>query len=240
MAVHDPYQQQAWFDRKVRPWLASAPATHKVLTWGNHDWCGQLCSFRDDSPAHARSTDLQILVDEGTTVPSGGGAGREMSVWATPWSNPFMRWAFMKEPRDLERGLRGDSRRHRRPGVAPTTVRSWRQHFRPRLTSCGARRQPRTARGDRESSTEGRDLWTCSRRLRLATSIRAFRSTTSASSTRATGSSTRRRSSTCRTSEAVWTVAVFRISRCSLILNVPVSSTSTADGIGVSRGYSGR
>ena len=35
MAIHEPYQQQAWFDRNVRPWLASAPATHKVLTWGN-------------------------------------------------------------------------------------------------------------------------------------------------------------------------------------------------------------
>lgn len=103
MAVHDPYQQQAWFDRTVRPWLAATPATHKLLTWGNHDWCGQMCSFRSDTPAHARSTDLQILVDEGTSVPSAGGAGREMSVWATPWSNPFMRWAFMKRPSDLER-----------------------------------------------------------------------------------------------------------------------------------------
>ena len=48
MAVHDPYQQQAWFDRTVRPWLAAASATHKLLTWGNHDWCGQACSFRSD------------------------------------------------------------------------------------------------------------------------------------------------------------------------------------------------
>ena len=88
MAVHDPYQQQAWFDRKVRPWLADAPATHKLLTWGNHDWCGQACSFRSDSPARARSMDLQILVDEGTTtVPCFGGAGGHVSVWATPWSN---------------------------------------------------------------------------------------------------------------------------------------------------------
>src|SRR5712691_2552578 len=49
MAVHDPYQQQAWFDRTVRPWLAATPATHKLLTWGNHDWCGQMCSFRSDT-----------------------------------------------------------------------------------------------------------------------------------------------------------------------------------------------
>jgi hypothetical protein len=102
MAVHDPYQQQAWFDRKVRPWLAEAPATHKLLTWGNHDWCGQLCSFRLDSPRNARTTDLQILVDDGTTVPVAGEAGSDVSVWATPWSNQFMRWAFMKQPRDLE------------------------------------------------------------------------------------------------------------------------------------------
>ena len=103
MAVHDPYQQQAWFDRTVRPWLAATPATHKLLTWGNHDWCGQMCSFGSDTPAHARSTDLQILVDEGTSVPSAAGAGGEISVWATPWSNPFMRWAFMKRPSDLKR-----------------------------------------------------------------------------------------------------------------------------------------
>jgi hypothetical protein len=62
IAVHAPYQQQAWFDRTVRPWLAATPATHKLLTWGNHDWCGQMCSFRSDTPGHARSTDRQILL----------------------------------------------------------------------------------------------------------------------------------------------------------------------------------
>src|SRR5207245_6582596 len=74
---------------------------HKLLTWGNHDWCGQACSFRSDSPEQARSTDLQILVDEGTTVPFRESGGH-VSVWATPWSNRFMYWAFMKKPRDLE------------------------------------------------------------------------------------------------------------------------------------------
>ena len=100
-ASQDPEQQQAWFDRHVRPWLAAAPATHKILTWGNHDWCGQLCTFDSDSPPHARTTDLQILVDDGTTVPNDE-AG-DMTIWATPWSNQFMQWAFMKEPHELER-----------------------------------------------------------------------------------------------------------------------------------------
>lgn len=102
MAVHDPHQQRAWFDREVRPWLTAAPATHTLLTWGNHDWCGQACSFLSDSPAHARSTNLQILVDEATTIPCSDGTKSHVSVWATPWSNRFMRWAFMKKPSELE------------------------------------------------------------------------------------------------------------------------------------------
>jgi 3',5'-cyclic AMP phosphodiesterase CpdA len=103
IAMHQPHLQREWFDREVRPWLAAAPATHKLLTWGNHDWCGQACSFRSDSPANAASTALQILVDEGTMVPHSGGAGGQVSVWATPWSNQFGGWAFMKRPGDLAR-----------------------------------------------------------------------------------------------------------------------------------------
>jgi hypothetical protein len=101
MAAHDPLQQQAWFDGNIRPWLAAAPAVHKVVTWGNHDWCGQVCDFVSDFPQHARSKDFQILVDEGTTVPYPSATGGLMSVWGTPWSNRFGRWAFMKEPRHL-------------------------------------------------------------------------------------------------------------------------------------------
>lgn len=99
LAMHDPDQQKSWFNRKVRPWLAKAPATHKILTWGNHDWCGQACSFRHDSPSEASTTELQILVDDQTCVPEGHSS---VSVWATPWSNQFMNWAFMKPAPDLE------------------------------------------------------------------------------------------------------------------------------------------
>src|SRR5262249_40176008 len=102
-AVRDPQLQQAWFDRNVRPWLTASPAAHKLLTWGNHDWCGQHCSFARDSPAHARTTELPILVEEGTTVNLAGGTGSALSVWATPWSNQFMQWAFMKKPSELAR-----------------------------------------------------------------------------------------------------------------------------------------
>lgn len=98
--MHYPDAQKSWFDRNVRAWLARMPAKHKILTWGNHDWCGQACSFHHDSPAQAATTDLQILVDARTTVTAAD--GRPLSVWATPWSNPFMRWAFMKAPEDLE------------------------------------------------------------------------------------------------------------------------------------------
>jgi len=93
-AMHDFDQQKRWFDRQVRPWLAAVPAAHKILTWGNHDWCGQMCSFRD-----ASTSDLQIIVDAATTVRA---AGDEVTVWATPWSNLFMDWAFMKRPEELE------------------------------------------------------------------------------------------------------------------------------------------
>jgi Icc-related predicted phosphoesterase len=100
LAMHDPDQQKAWFDRHVRPWLARAPATHKVLTWGNHDWCGQACDFSPDLSVEARTTEFRILVDRSTRVPTGGDDS-SITIWATPWSNQFMNWAFMKPPTEL-------------------------------------------------------------------------------------------------------------------------------------------
>src|SRR5438128_460052 len=97
--MHDPDQQKGWFDRTARPWLATAPAAYKILTCGNHDWCGQACGFRRDSPENASAGAVQIVVDELTHVPCDGTA---VSVWATPWSNRFLNWAFMKSPAELE------------------------------------------------------------------------------------------------------------------------------------------
>ena len=98
-----PEQQERWFNREVRPWLAATPASHRILTWGNHDWCGQACDFSGDAPGRASTTTLQILVDDGTSVPQirAGQPDKLLSVWATPWSNQFLRWAFMKKPAAL-------------------------------------------------------------------------------------------------------------------------------------------
>jgi hypothetical protein len=75
--------------------VAKAPATHKILTWGNHDWCGQACHFETGSPEAAEG---QILVDAGTTIPHPGDNSRLISVWASPWSREYGHWAFMKSP----------------------------------------------------------------------------------------------------------------------------------------------
>jgi Icc-related predicted phosphoesterase len=99
-AVHAPDQQAAWFNSTIRPWLANAPATHTILTWGNHDWCGELAEFQSDSPSAAPEAALKIVVDMEVRVPAGTG-GETVSVWATPWSNQFMHWAFMKPPAAL-------------------------------------------------------------------------------------------------------------------------------------------
>ena len=94
-----PELQKAWFDREVRPWLAAAPATHKVLTWGNHDVCGEQCDFAADHPTVADSRMLHILKAEATTIPSGTGG---LTVWASPWCHPCGIWAFIRSREQIE------------------------------------------------------------------------------------------------------------------------------------------
>jgi 3',5'-cyclic AMP phosphodiesterase CpdA len=98
VTAETPRLQQDWFNGEVRPWLAKCPATHKVLTWGNHDWCGETCDFSADAPQRASSTTLQILSDEATTVSV---RGQTITLWASPWSNQFGYWSFMRRPEAL-------------------------------------------------------------------------------------------------------------------------------------------
>ena len=72
-----PDQQARWFDRTIRPWAQDSPATHRILTWGNHDWCGESCDFSTDAPGVAPTATLQIVVDQGTHVPYAASSGEE-------------------------------------------------------------------------------------------------------------------------------------------------------------------
>jgi Icc-related predicted phosphoesterase len=80
-----PEKQALWFSDHVSPWLQKVDAP-QVVTWGNHDWCGQVRAWWPDDP--------RIVVDRVVTV-----AG--LNVWASPWSLPFGDWAFMKDEREL-------------------------------------------------------------------------------------------------------------------------------------------
>ncbi len=100
-AEHHPDRQMAWFDERARPWLAGAPAAHKILTWGNHDWCGQAYPAESGTSTAASPGGLQILVDAAARVPAPGMPGGSVSVWGSPWSLEFGHWAFMKPPDEL-------------------------------------------------------------------------------------------------------------------------------------------
>jgi len=207
---------------RAGPVLAATAATHKLLTWGNHDWCAADVQLPLGHACARPMTDLQILVDEGRVWPIGRWRGsRNVRVGDALVQSGFMRWAFKKQPEPTRAGLRGDPRQASTSWCSPsTTIRVRRQHFQPRLTSCRARRQPRAARGDRESSPKGRicghvhggfgryehqgiPIYNVQRRRRELPARQR-----------------RRRSSTCRRPERMWDHRVFRISRCSLILTL--------------------
>lgn len=96
-AGQDPGRQQAWFDQTARQWLSDARARYQVLTWGNHDWCGEGGRIVSDPGG----TGLHILVDAVAEIPSCRVGGRPISVWASPWTRAFGHWAFMKSPEQL-------------------------------------------------------------------------------------------------------------------------------------------
>jgi hypothetical protein len=107
-ASEAPSLQAEWFDAQVRPWLARAPASRTVLTWGNHDFCGEACDFGADMPGRAAEGAPVLLIDDLIRLslprrPAGGAAEGALTIWGSPWSNQFGGWAFMKRPSDLAR-----------------------------------------------------------------------------------------------------------------------------------------
>lgn len=92
-ARHDPERQWRWFMDVWMPWRRRQPVESCVVTWGNHDYCGE---------QHRRMALIEgpqrtvIACDELVEI-----AG--LRLWLTPWSNTFMKWAFMRDPETLAR-----------------------------------------------------------------------------------------------------------------------------------------
>jgi Icc-related predicted phosphoesterase len=82
-----PELQASWFDATVRSWVQTFKAP-TLVTWGNHDFCGPFC--------RPTSRNLRVVVDAAVTV-----AG--LRIWMTPWSNTFMKWAWMRSAAELAR-----------------------------------------------------------------------------------------------------------------------------------------
>lgn len=96
-AREHPELQAKWIRDVIFPWLEAMPADRAILTWGNHDWCGMSPPDAESLSAHAPD-DVFIVVDAMVSVPDGRST---VWAWASPWSNQFMQWAFMKRPQDL-------------------------------------------------------------------------------------------------------------------------------------------
>ncbi len=79
---------------KANRWLESLPYQHKFFVPGNHDWIFQ----RKPSRAREMLTGSTLLLDEGATFHC---AGREWTIYGTPWTPPFYDWAFMAKEREL-------------------------------------------------------------------------------------------------------------------------------------------
>jgi hypothetical protein len=90
-----PDRQWQWFVDKWLPWRYRQPAGMCLLTWGNHDYCGESHPNRTDARPDLK---MATTVACDTLVAIGG-----LKVYLTPWSNQFMNWAFMREPAQLAR-----------------------------------------------------------------------------------------------------------------------------------------
>ena len=126
LAIHHPLAQKAWFDNHARPWLARARAQYKIVTWGNHDWCGQACSFREYFDDGQAADKTFIVVDDAVRVPTLDVPAGSLLIWATPWSNRFLNWAFMKDPNELEPVYAAIPDDVDILGLPPASVRLWR------------------------------------------------------------------------------------------------------------------
>lgn len=93
-------RQMQWFKETWLPWRHKQPAEWCLLTWGNHDYCGQALHAREGADVWFDDKTV-AMVDDDIELDSGNASG--LRVWLTPWSSQFRDWAFMAEEDELEK-----------------------------------------------------------------------------------------------------------------------------------------
>ncbi len=78
-----PERQAGWLDQTYWPWVDRMGFREHVVTFGNHDWCGEVLGLTSGATVDAA---VHVL---------------GLSVWCSPWTPRFFDWAFM----DTEKGL---------------------------------------------------------------------------------------------------------------------------------------
>ncbi len=92
--------QRNWLLNTFAPWVNGLQQKMVLMTWGNHDWVGQIDRDITDVLSKEITKGFAVLVDEQAEVEDAD-TGRMIQFYGTPWTPQFGYWAFMESDSTL-------------------------------------------------------------------------------------------------------------------------------------------